>query len=271
MNLSQEDANLFYKLMWGLQFYVSRQLQVLPKVHSVQEYAALPMPDKMTVRDALWKNPKWIDAYLVSGSEPLSDIEGKIIRSWNRFIADRFQIFRFLKDHTIFIGQQSKVFGVVELNSSLADIFAGQPLPILVETVLLPFNGQIIYDGILRPYNMVFGKGIRSDLNETYMKAKQNGRIITTLEPEATAVLQDKIPEGTNKEWVAITEEIVKATERMRGGPAIQSASLTLLRTSARVTEAALKRVNEEDLWQLTHQTKKALHRLQTVLERMQQ
>ena len=251
---------------------MSRQLEVLPEVQSAQEYAALPLSGKITVRDALWKNPKWINSYLVSSPEHLSDIEGKIISSWNRFIADRFQIFRFLKDHTIFIGQQSKVFGVVELNNSLADMFAGQPMPILVETVLLPFNGQIIYDGILRPYNMVFGKGIRSDLNETYMKAKQNGRIITTLEPEATAVLQDGIPpEGTNKEWVAITEEIVKATERMRGGSAIQSASLTLLRTSARVTEAALKRLNEEDLWQLTHQAKKALHRLQTVLERMQE
>jgi len=43
--------------------------------------------------DALWKNPKCIDTYLVSNPELLSDIEREIIRNWNRFIADRFQIF----------------------------------------------------------------------------------------------------------------------------------------------------------------------------------
>lgn len=64
MKLSQEDTKLFYKLMWGVQFYVNQQLQVQPNVHSGQEYAALPMAAKATVRDALGKKPKLIDAYL---------------------------------------------------------------------------------------------------------------------------------------------------------------------------------------------------------------
>ena len=71
-----------------------------------------------------------------------------------------------------------------------------------------------------------------------------------------------------SQEWIETVEEIAKASERMHGGSAIQSSALTLLRASAKVAEAALKRRDEEDLWELMAQAKRALRRLQTVLER---
>jgi len=271
MKLSQEDNNLFYKLMWGLQFYLNQQLQVRPNVHSAQEYVALPMSDKAAVRDALWKNPKLIDAYLELNPDHLPAEEKEIIRKWKQFIADTFHIFRFLKNYTIFIGKHSQVYGVMGLNSSLADLFIGWRLPILVDAVLLPFKGQIIYDGLLNPHNIFFGRGIRSELNETYMGAKQNGRIITTLEPGATVVPGVERTEKSSQGWIETIEEIGRVSKRMHGGSAIQSSALTLLRASAKVAEAALKRMDEENLWQLTAQVKRALHRLQTVLKRANQ
>jgi len=271
MKLSQEDTNLFYKLMWGMQFYLNQQLQVRPNIHSAQEYASLPMSDKAAVRDALWKNPKLIDAYLDLNPDHLSAEEQEIIRQWEQFIADTFHIFRFLKNYTIFVGKHSQVYGVVGLNSNLADLFIGRPLPILVEAVLLPFKGQIIYDGLLKPHNIFFGSGIRSDLNEMYMVAKQNGRIITTLEPGTTVVPGVERTEKSSQEWIETVEEIAKAIERMHGGPAVQSAALRLLGASVKVGEAALKRMDEDNLWQLTQQVKGALHRLETALKRAKQ
>jgi len=222
------------------------------------------------VRDALWKNPKLIDAYLDLNPDHLPAEEQEIIYKWKQFIADTFHIFRFLKNYTIFIGKRSQVYGVVGLNNSLAELFIGRPLPILVEAVLLPFKGQIIYDGLLRPHDIFFGSGVRSDLNETYMIAKQNGRIITTLEPGATVPGVERA-EKSSQEWIKKVEEIAESSQQMHGGPAIQSAALTLLRASAKVAEAALKRVDEEDLWWLVAQAKRALRRLQTVLERANQ
>ena len=267
MKLSEENTNLFYKLMWGVQFYLNQQLQVRPNIPSAQEYAALPMSDKAAVRDALWKNPKLIDAYLDLNPDHLPAEEKEIICKWKQFIADTFHIFRFLKNYTIFIGKRSQVYGVMGLNNNLAELFIGRPLPILVEAVLLPFKGQIIYDGLLRPHDIFFGSGVRSDLNETYMIAKQKGRIITTLEPGATVPGVERA-EKSSQEWIKKVEEIAELSEQMHGGPAIQSAALTLLRASAKVAEAALKRMDEEDLWWLLAQAKKALRRLQTVLER---
>lgn len=64
MNLSQEDADLFFKLMWDLQFYVNQQRQILTNVKSIEEYVPLSMSDKVDVADALWENPDLIDTYV---------------------------------------------------------------------------------------------------------------------------------------------------------------------------------------------------------------
>ena len=37
MKLSQQEADLFFKLMWALQFYVNRQLGLVPGVESVED------------------------------------------------------------------------------------------------------------------------------------------------------------------------------------------------------------------------------------------
>ncbi|HXV99947.1 MAG TPA: hypothetical protein VEC93_16130 [Anaerolineae bacterium] len=41
MILAQEDAALFFKLMWAVQFYVNNRLKLVPKVASVEVYQQL--------------------------------------------------------------------------------------------------------------------------------------------------------------------------------------------------------------------------------------
>jgi hypothetical protein len=70
---------------------------------------------------------------------------------------------------------------VLGLIDGLEEVVPAYDLPRMVDAVLLPFKGWIIYDGLLQGYNISFGGGIRSDLNHTYMTAKQKDRIITTM------------------------------------------------------------------------------------------
>ena len=269
MKLSQKDADLFFKLMWGLQFYVNQQRHVLPEIKSVEEYAALSMSDKIEVRDALWEHPDLIDAYLAQNPDGLSVEEVELVGKWKRFVAGTFQIFRFLKKHTIFIGEGSQVYAVLGLYDGLEDVFYGRRPPIMIQAVLLPFKGRIVYDGVFRGYNIVFGGGIRSRLNEEYMAAKQNGRIITTLEPELAKSAKAKRPPKPSKDWGPLVEQIAAASEQMRGGPVVQSAAFGLLRASARLAQAAVQRPDDlDELWHLEQQARRALSRLQTVLNR---
>ena len=255
--------------MRGLQFYVNQQRHILPQVESVEEYAALSMSDKIEVRDALWEHPDLIDAYVAENPDGLSVKEVELVRKWQRFVAGTFQVFRFLKKHTIFISEGSQVYGVLGLYDGLEDVFYGRRPPIMIQAVLLPFKDRVVYDGAFRGYNIVFGGGIRSSLNEEYMAAKQNGRIITTLEPEVAKPAKAKRPPKPGKDWGPLIEEIVAASEQMRGGPAIQSAAFGLLRTSARLAQSAVQRPDDlDELWHLEQQARRALSRFQTALNR---
>lgn len=72
----------------------------------------------------------------------------------------------------------------------------GMPLPVVIDTVLLPYKGQIIYDGMGIIHNVSVGPGIRAGLQEEYLTAKQNGRLLTSLEPET---LPQKTPAKIDK------------------------------------------------------------------------
>ena len=268
MILSQDDAALFFRLMWGLQFYINQQLQLLPNVKSRDAYSRLDIQVTVVVRDALWKSPELIDAYVKENPDGLSSEELSIIGRWKGFVAGKFCIFRYLKDYAIFIGS-SKVYAVLGLYDRFEDLFQGRPLPILVEAVLLPYKGKIIHDGLYRSYSIDFGRGIRSSLNEDYAAAKQNGRIILALEPEAFSAKPAQPSRQLDKESEAIVAEIMRATERLRGGTAIQRTAFALLRASAKVVQAALQSADQlDELWRLGHQVHTAVNRFQKVLGR---
>ncbi len=268
MKLSGEDADLFFRLMWGLQFYVNQQRQILSEVNSVEDYASLSMEGKAEVRDALWANLDLIGAYVKNNPDGLTAEERGIVQKWERNVSGNFQVYRLLKKHTIFIAEEEQVYGVLGLYDSLEDIFGGRPLPVMVQAVLLPFKGKIVYDGMLRGYNVHFGKNIRSDFHEEYMAARQNDRIVTTLEPELKKA-EPQRREKPGKDWQAVLDSLVQTTERLRGGPAIQTSAFGLLRASARLAQATVRDADDlDELWHQEQQVRRALTRLQRTLDR---
>ncbi|BBO16241.1 conserved hypothetical protein [Candidatus Brocadia pituitae] len=136
----------------------------------------------------------------------------------------------------------------------------------------VPNPGKIVYDGMLEAYNIFIGVGIRSGLNEEYMAAKQNNRIVTTLEPETAPQIQVRHQQKPDKDWKPVVEELVRASENLRRGSPVQNAAFALLRDSARVVQSAVQQTdNLEEIWRSKQQVQKALKRLQTVLDRAEQ
>ena len=268
MKLSTEDVGLFYKLMWGLQFYVNYEQEILPNVDSVEAYAELSTEDRIQVRNVLWENPGLIDAYVTENPDELPANELEIIRKWKRFVSGAMQVFRYLKKHTIFVRDDSQVYGVLGLQDSIEDALYGRRPPVMVQAVLLPFKGKIVYDGILSFYNIYFGKGIRSGLNEAYMAAKQNDRIIATLEPELEKPARQKRVKPA-KDWGPVVDDLIRTTSKMKGGPAVQSSVFSLLRASAQLAQSAVQNPDDlDELRDMEQRVQRALTRLQTVLNR---
>ncbi len=269
MNLSPQDADLFFKLMWSLQIYVGRQLGILPDVDSVEAYLARSRQDKMQVRDALYKHLDLIDRFVAENPARLSPQELAIVRGWKRFLAGPFYIERFLKKATIFVDNRNppKVYAVLGLRDRLEEMFYGRPTPIMVDAVLLPFKGRIVYDGMLNIYNIYFGSGIRGTLKEIYAAARQNGRIIETLEPEQKA---SPVPPRPSTDWRPVVDELLQTAEKLKGGESpLQAPAFNLLKASARLAQAAAHDPDDLDtLWELGRKVQTALRRLETVLER---
>jgi hypothetical protein len=233
LQLSKQDAQLFFKLMWSLQHFVNLKLEILPEVKKLKEYQEIPLAEKVSVRDALYDNIELVDTYRAENHQGFSEGELEIIMSCKKCQHGNFFIERLLKKYAVFIGGE-EVYGVLALNESFEDVLPYVSLPYYAETVLLPFKGQIIYDGLLVGYSVTFGSGIMFDLKEIYMAAKRNGKIILSFDPKVQAKKSAK-EKRPIKDWGPTIDEISKRAKVLRsssGAPAIHSPAFSLAKSS---------------------------------------
>ena len=76
-------------------------------------------------------------------------------------------------------------YGVLALTETFGELFGSEGLPQLVETLLLPFKGKVIYDGLMSSYDVSLGGGIKRSLNNSYRDAKERLGVVTSLPMKA--------------------------------------------------------------------------------------
>lgn len=183
MLLEPQDVELFFRLHRTLMFFVNQRLKVIPnQLDTPEEFAALSPDVRVKVRDAFSANVDLIQAFVDENPAHFSEGELDIIRSWRHLVTGRFYVFRELKKYTVFLSATDPAiaYGVLALSQPFEDFF-GPYLPVMTQTVLLPFKGVIVYDGLMSSYNISFGPGIRRNLNEDYKEAKARLGIVTSL------------------------------------------------------------------------------------------
>jgi hypothetical protein len=209
---------------------VNRKLNVAPEQFSQStEYTSLPPQTRGNVRDALYGHRELIDEFIAENPAGLSPEELEIVAGWKHALVGRFYIFRYLKKYTIFLSAADppyKAYGVLGLADPIEEV-VGPNLPILANAVLLPFKGQIIYDGLVAPYHVFFGGGARRNLNEDYNRAKETFGIITSLggqtaarpeKPRMAKKPPERIPllvagRSASEEAKAVAGELVQMTD----------------------------------------------------------
>jgi len=220
MKLSVSDAKLFFGLMWSLQFFVNQKLQIFPDINSKAEYTDLPQNDKFQVRNALYKNSELFHEYLSANPDNLTKDSLDIIEQWQYFIHDNFVIERYLKKHAIFISNDT-VYGVLGISDSFNDMFPKSHLPIYVKTVLLPFKDILIYDGLLEGYGVHLGSGVKQELKEQYLCAKQMGKIISSLNQGMPLLIQSQHKKQQRKKPINLVKELEQLSvlsKKLKGG-----------------------------------------------------
>ncbi|MCE9561295.1 MAG: DUF6398 domain-containing protein [Planctomycetes bacterium] len=106
-------------------------------------------------------------------------------------------------------------YGVLALSQPFEDLI-GPHLPVLTQTVLLPFKDKIIYDGLITGYRIAFGPGIRRSLNESFKEAKSRHGIITSL-PISSKPIQPKTPKAKHPPKAVAKEQTGEAVATIVG------------------------------------------------------
>ena len=191
MLLSREDAELFFKLHCALMQFVMEQAQGSGVPAPAVAYRSLPAEQRQAVAKALPSRLELIDAFVAANPARLSEEELQIVASWRHLVAGRFIALRQLKKYMILLtcGEKPTAYGVTGLVDPMKRVIPN-PLPAMVETVLLPFQDKIIYDGIVSTFNVTFGPGSRRGFEDSFRNAKASGGIVTSLPQEVPASKQ---------------------------------------------------------------------------------
>ncbi len=162
MLLAPQEAQLFFRLHRSLMCFVNQRLGVVPDIATPEQFGALVPAARYDVRQAFLKELGLIERFVEANPYHLTEEELDIVLSWRHQVAGKFFIFRYLQKYAIFLAAEKPpvAYGVLALTEPLEDVI-GPHLPFLAETMLLPFRGQIVYDGLIGGYNVSFGPGIR--------------------------------------------------------------------------------------------------------------
>jgi hypothetical protein len=182
MKLSKEDADLFYRLIWALLFYANQKYPVIKDLKEPNlrnEKSA----DVLNIHEQLFSHPELIDSFAAENPFSFNQEELDIIKSWKKFVKDRFLIVTHLKNYTIFLTteKEQKAYGVTGLYDEIQDVIPSF-VPQMVNSILLPFRGKITYCGYITSYKIHIGANMRRGIQEDYQKAKSKFGIITSLD-----------------------------------------------------------------------------------------
>jgi hypothetical protein len=135
---------------------------------------------KGKARDHLFENIHLINDYIETNPDGFPEQELGLVSHWTRFVKGDFVVVRELKSYTVFLlaKDYTKAYGVLGLSDEIVDILSF-PIPILINTVLLPWKGQIIWDGLVSFRNIHFGGGIQREFKQSYRQAKESGVILS--------------------------------------------------------------------------------------------
>jgi hypothetical protein len=182
--LSEKDMETFYKLRNSLYIFVNKRLNILPEIKDWKDVGSNE-PEKVSkIRNHIFiKNISEIDNFINSNPHNFNQEELDILESWKKaIIADKFLIIKYLKEHTLFFGN-NKVYGIKGLMDSFKDIFQGCS-PIFIDMIILPFKGFLVHESLFSLYNISIGGNMASGIKAEAEEIIQKSGIITSLTGE---------------------------------------------------------------------------------------
>lgn len=178
------DRKLFYETWYKLMTFINQKLNVV-------DYEIIPRYDEyhdetmiLKIRNRLWENPTLIGDFLKS-SVTLSGEETALLQAMEKHhVKGSFILMKYAPDCAIFMSidknTTQRLYAVKGITDPIAKSLQRQ-LPVMLDTVLLPFGDTIIYDSFIITRAVSLGKGMQEMLQSEYTELKNNCGIMTKL------------------------------------------------------------------------------------------
>ena len=180
MTLTDKEYKTFLKIHIDLLFFVGQKSKIIDIKMDYNKFVDTDFSVKLKCRDFFLNNKNILEDYLITNFDKLTTNEISILTGFKKTITSDFIIFKCLTNNAIFIDTKDNKFYAVKALGDGFDHFFDR-FPVLVQTTILPFNDQIIYDGFMKSQGIYFGSGMKSTMNEDYKLAKTNKKILTTI------------------------------------------------------------------------------------------
>ena len=183
MVLDKDEQKVFFGIYLQLIRWVNEEFRFYDDLLNRKQTAVDATKGNM-VANKLFENPEWIDMYLHKNKR-LSRNDRAILLEWrDYFILDAFCLIKNLKRFSIFMNtkdSQDILYGVVGITQPFSEMFPSKDLPMFLKTVLLPFKGKIISNGMFAISDKPIDSDSKEQIYSLYQKAKDNYGVKTTL------------------------------------------------------------------------------------------
>ena len=184
--LSKKDAALYYKLrdelfMFAMDVFFKKELQKIQNktddFQIIMNYFANKIFDK--------NNRYILDALVRMNPNKLPQEELDIIGGWRNFIKGQFFFFEQRNNYAVFLSLQNDergIYGVKGITESVEDVCCkgNFKIPVVLDTILLPFKEIIIYHGLLS-FGEQLAEPTRINLQKQISEIIASKSIITSL------------------------------------------------------------------------------------------
>lgn len=168
--LGEKESKLFYKLYFALLEFTNQKYKINPNYKIYKQHGINPQ-EITDIIDMFWKNKDLIILeFCIVNPYKFTKEEIKLLDGFKKGIHDSFVLVQYERDYTLLM-KDGKIYMVKGLNDNIDNIITYDKLPCFVETSLIEFNGNIVYDGIISSFPVKFGMNFIKTVEKEYKES----------------------------------------------------------------------------------------------------
>ncbi len=138
---------------------------------------------RLKFRNHWQSNPTIIDDF-IAAQKKFPPADADVVKKWKGIKRQNYVIVRHYQNYSVFASTtnpHNRLYGVLALTDDFQEMLPSKD-QLIVETSLLPYKGQIIWDGLVCIYSIYFGSNLGRLLTEDCISARKDKEIIMSLE-----------------------------------------------------------------------------------------